>query len=188
MWAAGFFWLSYPAIWGSVNARPYGFAMLCTATAILGFVTACMSLMDMPQPLDALREAARVLRPGGFLQFSITHPCFSTPHRRKVRDAYGREFAMEVGGYFEGGGGVSEWIFGAAPPAVKLQYPRFRTPMLHWTLASWLNWIAQAGFQIEQAVEPHATREFGERFPVVADTRLAPYFLHLRCRYTGTKI
>ena len=42
-WTTAFFWLSYPAIWASVNARPYGLAMLCAATAILGFLTACRS-------------------------------------------------------------------------------------------------------------------------------------------------
>lgn len=33
-----------------------------------------------------ISEAHRVLKPGGFLQFSICHPCFDTPHRRNLRD------------------------------------------------------------------------------------------------------
>ena len=37
-----------------------------------------MSLMDMPVAEAALREAWRVLRSGGFLQFSITHPWVTT--------------------------------------------------------------------------------------------------------------
>lgn len=43
------------------------------------FATAFMSLMDMPDPDLALREACRILKRGGFLQFSITHPCFDLP-------------------------------------------------------------------------------------------------------------
>ena len=39
------------------------------------FVVAFMSLMDIPDQQTVLLETARVLRPGGFLQFSITHPC-----------------------------------------------------------------------------------------------------------------
>jgi ubiquinone/menaquinone biosynthesis C-methylase UbiE len=49
------------------------------------FATAFMSLMDVPETGRALAEAFRVLKPGGFLQFSITHPCFDTPHRRNLR-------------------------------------------------------------------------------------------------------
>jgi glycosyltransferase involved in cell wall biosynthesis len=37
---------------------------------------------------------------GGFLQFSICHPCFDTPHRRNLRDANGVTYAIEVGDYF----------------------------------------------------------------------------------------
>jgi ubiquinone/menaquinone biosynthesis C-methylase UbiE len=36
------------------------------------FAVASLSLMDMPRPDVALTEACRILRPGGFLQFSIT--------------------------------------------------------------------------------------------------------------------
>ncbi len=40
------------------------------------FAVAFMSLMDVPETDRALAEAHRVLRSGGFLQFSIAHPCF----------------------------------------------------------------------------------------------------------------
>jgi ubiquinone/menaquinone biosynthesis C-methylase UbiE len=40
-----------------------------------------MSLMDIPETEHAFAEIFRVLRPDGFLQFSISHPCFETPHR-----------------------------------------------------------------------------------------------------------
>jgi ubiquinone/menaquinone biosynthesis C-methylase UbiE len=69
--------------------------------AAFDFATAFMSLMDMPEPHAALREAWRVLRPGGFLQFSIMHPCFDPPYRKLLRDSQGFAYALEVGGYFD---------------------------------------------------------------------------------------
>jgi ubiquinone/menaquinone biosynthesis C-methylase UbiE len=38
-----------------------------------------MSLMDVADPERTLLEVARVLRPGGFVQFSVVHPVMSTP-------------------------------------------------------------------------------------------------------------
>lgn len=146
------------------------------------FVVANMSLMDMPRPDVALRETARVLKPGGFLQFSITHPCFMTPIRRKLRDASGREYAMAVGGYFDRAETIEEWLFTGAPPEAKAGRRPFRLPVFHRTLADWLNMIADAGLRVERALEPRASDETVAREPKLADSRIVAYFLHLRCR------
>src|SRR5919108_5496317 len=63
------------------------------ADATFDFATGFMSFMDIPETDRALAEACRVLKPGGFLQFSISHPCFDTPHRRNLRDANGLTYA-----------------------------------------------------------------------------------------------
>ena len=55
------------------------------ADATFDFATGFMSFMDIPETGRVLAEAWRVLKPGGFLQFSISHPCFDTPHRRNLR-------------------------------------------------------------------------------------------------------
>ena len=44
------------------------------ADAIFDFATGFMSFMDIPETDRVLAEAYRVLKPDGFLQFSITHP------------------------------------------------------------------------------------------------------------------
>jgi len=67
------------------------------AEATYDFATGFMSVMDVPETDRVLAEACRVLKPGGFLQFSIAHPCYDTPHRRNLRDENGTTYAIEVG-------------------------------------------------------------------------------------------
>jgi len=147
------------------------------------FATAFMSLMDMPEPWTALREACRVLKPRGFLQFSISHPCFDPPYRRLLRDAKGDAYAVEVGHYFDGTNGrIDQWLFSAAPPAAKDELRPFLVPRFHYPISTWFNAMVDAGFEIERVAEPNVDREQAARFPVVADTRIVAYFLHVRLR------
>ena len=82
------------------------------------FATGFMSFMGIPEMERVVSEAHRVLRRGGFLQFSIAHPCFDTPHRKNLRDAHGTTYAIEVGEYFHNlRGRIDEWTFKTAPPA-----------------------------------------------------------------------
>jgi ubiquinone/menaquinone biosynthesis C-methylase UbiE len=151
--------------------------------ASFDFVTAFMSLMDMPNHGRALDETARVLRPAGFFQFSILHPCFTPPHRRVLRDAQGRTQAIEVARYFDCSEPyLDEWMFSTVPAEERAHVEPFRIPVFHRTLSSWVELICSAGLVIEQFGEPCATPEVAAAHPVVADTRVAPLFLHIRAR------
>ena len=149
----------------------------------LDFATAFMSLMDIPETRLALEEAFRVIRKGGFLQFSILHPCFNTVHRKNLRNAKGETYAIEVGGYFENQEGkIDEWIFAAVPAAMKKDLHPFRLPLFTRTLSQWINMLVNAGFVIECMQEPTPDDETVKKFPGLQDARIVPYFLHLRCR------
>ena len=151
--------------------------------ACFDFATSFMCLMDVPQPELALAEAWRVIKPGGFLQFEITHPCFDTPHRRKVRDAKGVLYAYELGGYFhDPDGEVFEWLFGAAPEKERAKWPRFRTPVHHRTLSWWLNTLAQVGFVVEETCEPRPDEAVLWERPDLDDMAIIAFALVLRCR------
>jgi SAM-dependent methyltransferase len=150
------------------------------------FATAFMCLMDIPEADRALAEANRVLKPSGFLQFSISHPCFDTPHRRNLRDEDGLTYAIEVGDYFRDlDGEVFEWLFGAAPPHVKQGLPKFKTPRFTRTVGQWLNLLVDAGFRLERAAEPRPGDETVRAYPGMQDAQVVAYFLHMRVRKPG---
>jgi SAM-dependent methyltransferase len=153
------------------------------ADTAFDFVTAFMSLMDMPDQARVLQEVQRILRPGGFLQFSILHPCFVPAHRKVLREADGRTRAIEIAGYFDTiDGRVDSWWFETLPREERERVAPFRTPRFHRTLSGWVEIICRAGLAIEQFGEPCANPELAEAEPVVADTRVAPLFLHVRAR------
>ncbi|MFN3671330.1 MAG: class I SAM-dependent methyltransferase [Bosea sp. (in: a-proteobacteria)] len=161
---------------GDATALPF-------ADGRFDFATGFMSLMDMPQQGKALAEIARVLKPDGFLQFSILHPCFNPPHRKVLREADGTVRAIEVAGYFDGfDGAIDVWRFGGAPPAEKAAVAAFQVPRFHRTLSEWVAMIVEAPLMIEHMAEPSATLEAAVRQPYIADTRVAPLFLHIRAR------
>jgi SAM-dependent methyltransferase len=154
---------------------------------VFDFATAFMSLMDIPETDRALGEVVRVLKPGGFFQFSITHPCFDTPHRRNLRDADGLTYAIEVGDYFRNlNGDIVEWICGAAPKELKEKLPKFKVPRFTRTISQWLNLLVETGFLLERVEEPRPSDETVRECPDMQDAQVVAYFLHVRARKPET--
>ena len=145
------------------------------------FVTAFMSLMDMPDPGRALSEASRVLRPGGFLQFSILHPCFAPPLRQVLRDKTGVVRALVVAGYFNRVQTDTYWL-SASAKTESGGGKGFRTVRFHRTLADWVAMIIAAGLTIEAMGEPSAEADLVSAVPALAELAVAPLFLHVRAR------
>ena len=153
------------------------------ATNSFDFATAFMSLMDMPEQDKGLSEAARVIRPGGFVQFSILHPCFVPPTRRTLRRMDGTTKAIEIADYFKRvDGDLDVWKFGGAPAEERHKVEPFRIPRYHRTLSDWVAMIVAAGLNIEAFGEPMASEDVARAVPAVEDTRVAPIFLHVRAR------
>lgn len=147
------------------------------------FATGFMSFMDIPETDRVLAEAYRILKPCGFLQFSIEHPCYSTPHRKNLRDEKGLTYALEVGGYFDNqDGDVAEWIFGAAPSELRKTLPKFKTPKFTHTISKWFNLLIQTGFLLEEVREPRPSDKTVKKCPDMQDAQVVAYFLHFRVR------
>jgi ubiquinone/menaquinone biosynthesis C-methylase UbiE len=150
---------------------------------VFDFITAFMSFMDIPDHGGVVREAYRVLKPGGFLQFSISHPCFATPRWEWLRNPEGEREALVCGDYFvECDGQIEEWIFGATPSELKEQLQKFKIPRFTRILSSWLNLLIDTGFVLERFHEPRADEKTLRAYPKLQDSTIIAYFLIIRCR------
>ena len=147
------------------------------------FATAFMSLMDMPDVSAALREAYRILKSGGFLQFSITHPCSDVVRHRNVRDASGAVVALELGGYFRGPSErMAEWTFGAAPRELSQRLGGFKVPTFRRTLSDWLNELVAVGYLLEAVHDPCPGDVEVEKEPYLQDCQVMPQFMIVQVR------
>jgi len=147
------------------------------------FVTGFMSFMDIPETEHVVAEAHRVLKPGGFLQFSILHPCFMTPHRRNLRNAHGEIYAIEVGEYFRNPNGeIEQWLFPTVPPEIAQHTPPFKVPVFSLTISQWVNLLIATGFVIERVEEPCPTDDALRACPAIRDAQVTAFFLHIRTR------
>lgn len=154
--------------------------------ASFDFATAFMSMMDMADQGGVLREVFRVVKPGGFFQFSILHPCFVPPRRRNICNDAGEPIAVEVADYFrQTDGEIETWIFSAIPAEERQTLRPFTVPRFHRTLSSWVGMVVSAGFTIVALNEPMADESTAAAVPTVADTRVAPIFLHFQLRKPG---
>jgi len=145
------------------------------------FLTAFMSLMDLPDQRRVFAEAKRVLKPGGWLQFSISHPCFGPPIRYWINDKEGKHHALAVGDYFRHTDGeVEQWIFSRLPKEQRKQLTEFQVPRFHRPLSWWLNTLIQSGFTIDELTEPQVSDELFRKHPYMQSSRIISEFLIIR--------
>lgn len=138
------------------------------------FVISAMSLMDIPDPQIVIEETYRVLKPGGYFFFSITHPCFSPPQRKHILNAEGKEIGLEIGRYNDEGKVQVSWNIG--------NVEEFTTFHYHLTLSAWLNLLSKTNYYIEKTIEPYADLETVERCPHLEHTRNVPNIIMFQCR------
>lgn len=131
-------------------------------------VTCGMALMPIPDLRATFQTVRRIMRPGGWFVFSITHPCYQTPRSRWVTREDGAP-AREVSGYFD-----ERFWTSANSAGVRGQVGEY-----HRTLATYLNTLVEAGLALERLDEPQATRRSAQ---VVPGAREVPSILIARAR------
>ena len=145
--------------------------------ASFDLVVASMLLMNVEDYDGAVREAHRVLAPGGALCMSITHPCFSAPVSDWIGGKGARPQHFAVDRYFE----RSAW-----PDRIA---PSFKTPTLrrHRPLEDYMSGAIAAGFVLREFQEPMTSETELQASSRFAPMTRVPYFLFLRWEKTGTQ-
>lgn len=152
--------------------------------ASFDLVISTLALMDGPDLPGAMDEAFRLLRPGGMLVFSVTHPCFITRGIRWETATNGRRTGLVAEGYFDATPFNDEWYFSMRPggrPARLFSVPRFPR-----TLSDYVSAALGAGFEIIGMEEPVPSEAAISEKPTLARWRdLAAFLLLVRARRSG---
>jgi len=175
--------------------RPLGIDYHCTSGSDLhafadgsfDAVVSFMAMMDMADYGGCIRQVARVLKPGSWLQYAITHPCMDSPICGKHRDERGNEIGRIVGNYFclqplSDEQRVSRWFWHAAPQEERAKAEKFAMPRFYRTISEYVNTVINAGLTLTALHEPYASDAAVAACPSVADTRIWPYMLILQAR------
>ena len=138
-------------------------------------VASFMALMDVEDYRGAIREAERVLRPGGRFVFSVPHPCFDTVLRRgrivsgwvSERGRPSREY-FRVDDYFRTGLVAWRWTLRGTTTT-------FDNVGWHLTLEDYVNALGDAGLLIRHLDEPRPLPEGVRRAPGLAKVNQVPH-------------
>jgi ubiquinone/menaquinone biosynthesis C-methylase UbiE len=107
-------------------------------------VTAALSLNNIADLDAALGSVRRVLRPNGFLAFTVPHPCFDAPGTETISTSSGMR--RVVGDYFDEG----HWR-SAHPHSVR------RAGNYHRTISTYITAVLDHGFALRSCEEPAPT-------------------------------
>jgi ubiquinone/menaquinone biosynthesis C-methylase UbiE len=127
--------------------------------AIISF----MALMDAADYERSLGEFFRVLRKGGGLYFSISHPCFMTKGIGWIEGERGEPAKLTASDYFSAEPYVERWKFAAS--GVPEDAEPFTIPYFPRTLCDYINRLLEAGFALERVAEPRPALRMCKKHP-----------------------
>jgi ubiquinone/menaquinone biosynthesis C-methylase UbiE len=123
-------------------------------------VVSFMALMGAPGYEEAVSEFFRVLRKGGGLYISISHPCFMTEKVNWIEDKQGNAVSIANSDYFSSEPYEERWGFSKS---VGLE--EFTITYFPRTLSQYLNGLINAGFVLKRIAEPRPAEEICEKYP-----------------------
>ena len=114
-----------------------------------------MALMDIADITPLMRALHTLLKANGTFVFSITHPCFQTPHMRKVHEI------EDIDGDILSRNSVQIYNYLTPQPYKAMGIKGQPTPhyMFHRSLSYYLNLCFQNNFVLDGMVEPSFNKE-----------------------------
>ncbi|MBF0447766.1 MAG: class I SAM-dependent methyltransferase [Magnetococcales bacterium] len=117
--------------------------------------------LESPNFQGAVKEAYRIIKPGGSFSFAIPHPCFLTKQFQVLSDDNNKQNRLAVNSYF-----LRE------PFVQRLQMPHkqggapalFNLPRFPRSLTIYMHQLLEAGFQVSGFREPRPSEKLAERF------------------------
>jgi 2-polyprenyl-3-methyl-5-hydroxy-6-metoxy-1,4-benzoquinol methylase len=141
----------------------------CVQDNLFDVVISTMALMDGPGYADAVKEFYRVLKPGGNLFFSVTHPCFITKDYYWLQDDDGEFRKLVVSHYFEEKPWCFTWKFSSMADTSHIQ--EFTSINYHRTMSTYVNKLIEAGFVLKRIKEPRPSEEVIRKLPKLKRAR-----------------
>jgi SAM-dependent methyltransferase len=138
-------------------------------------ILANMLLMHMQDVSVFLKEANRLLKPGGSLVFSVLHPCFNQPTAKLYKSLWQKLVFAKPGAlaydYYSNSKGRFE--------------SHFKTQLSHYhrTLEEYSTELKNAGLAVTEMVEPHELpQDYLQANPKLEYATRLPRFLFFNCK------
>jgi len=142
-----------------------------------------MMLNEIENIKTPIREAFRVLKDGGELVFSVTHPAWDLFMYAQEKAGQPSDKIKELGGYFKRG--FAKYLMGGdnkANPKLKNKYSKaFEVEHYQRPVADYFSQLVKAGFTVKQLLEPEATAELLQEAPRFNDHTDHPIGLIFYC-------
>lgn len=142
-----------------------------------------MMLNEIEDVKTPINEAFRVLKNGGVFTFSVTHPAWDLFVYAQEKAGLPSKKIKNLGGYFSRG--FSKFIMSGNSrnkPELREKYSQeFEVEHYHRPIADYFEQLVQAGFVVNQLLEPELTEELLSNNPRFAEYEDNPISLILHC-------
>jgi ubiquinone/menaquinone biosynthesis C-methylase UbiE len=144
----------------------------CFADKSFDLIVSNMVIQDLEHYRDAIKEMYRLLADGGTFIFSILHPCFVTPTSGWERNHEGEKLYWKIDNYF---------YEGVYDQAIPREQPD-KILLFHRTLSSYFKAIKDAGFIVDDLIEPKPSAEMLKKYPSFKEDLRSSDFIVFKLR------